>query len=268
MFQGDNLEAMLNNKLAESEPEDKKEDKESDDSKDNLFGFSFVEIIREAKKKSHKVVIRKKELKKITDCERVRREKQAFLAFVEKSFIMKNLSKEGRDLVRQETRQTHKDFNDVFLKGMTFSEALKQGRIMKKKEERIRLREQKKARDKAKKSLNKTEQDSRDKSKKKAKEETKKEVEKDSREAERESEKEKAPSKENLGENSLGKWTEVQRSRRSREKDSREAEKAEDKARKSTNEAGIPGLHYLSAERDRQSANVYTFIECNPGKIE
>ena len=268
MFQGDNLEAMLNNKLAESEPEEKKEDKESDDSKDNLFGFSFVEIIREAKKKSHKAVIRKKELKKITDCERVRREKQAFLAFVEKSFIMKNLSKEGRDLVRQETRQTHKDFNDVFLKGMTFSEALKQGRIMKKKEERIRLREQKKAKDKAKKSLNKTEQDSRDKSKKKAKEETKKEVEKDSREAERESEKEKAPSEENLEENSWGKWTEVQRSRRSREKDSREAEKAEDKARKSNNEAGIPGLHYLSAERERQSANVYTFTEGNPGKIE
>ena len=223
---------------------------------DNLFGFSFLEIIIEAKKKSHKAVIRKKELKKIADSERVRREKQAFLAFVEKSFIMKNLSKEGRDLVRQETRQTHKDFNDVFLKGMTFSEALKQGRIMKKKEERIRLREQKKAKDKAKKSLNKTEQDSRDKSKKKAKEETKKEVEKDSREAERESEKEKAPTEENLEENSWGKWTEVRRSRRYREMDSREAEKSEDKAKKSTNEAGILGLHYSSADRDRHCATL------------
>ena len=99
---------------------------------------------------------------------------------------------------------------------------------------------------------------------KKAKEETKK-VKKDSGEAEREAEKEKAPTEENLEENSGGKWTEVQRSRRSREKDSREAE---DKAKKSDNEAGIPGLHFLSAERDRQSANFYSLVECNPGKID
>ena len=179
---------------------------------------------------------------------------------------MKNLSKEGRDLVRQETRQREKDFNDGFLEGMTFSGALKQGRIVKKREERIRLREQKKAKDKAKKSDNMTEQDSMDKSVKKAKEETKKvEVKNVSREAERESEKEKAPTEENLEENSGGKWTEVQRSRRSREKDSREAE---DKAKKSDNEAGIPGLHFLSAERDRQSANFYSLVECNPGKID
>ena len=96
--------------------------------------------------------------------------------------------------------------------------------------------------------MNKTEQDSRDKSKKKAREETK-----------------KAPSEENLEENSWGKWTEVQISRRSREMDSREAEKSKDKAKKPNNEAGIPGLHYSSAEH---SVNIYTTLKCNPGKID